>query len=275
MLWLNGRFVSPNEAAVFPLDRGFLYGDGIFETMRADTGRVLYLRDHLDRLFHSLQALRIEADLPLNWRELFHEILLQNGLLDEVATVKIIVTRGICPGLGTPKVTIPTICLTAQRYLGPDEVQYNRGWRLHIFREGYAPPLARFKTLNYLYFLTARQGALDHGADEALVLDPNGYITETASGSIIAKSKAKWWVPKSAYQLQGITIQKVVGLLREAGEVVEEKKATAEDLFFAETVWVLNSMMGIMPICELDGQRIPCLAAGEAVRLRRTLFERG
>jgi branched-chain amino acid aminotransferase len=270
IVWLNGQFVSASQAAVSPFDRGFLYGDGLFETMRSQNGRVLFLDDHLQRLNTSLRTLRIQL-FPYAWQELIDELLSRNHLANEIASVKIIVTRGVCQGLGLPESKLPTICLTAHAYQPPAEEIYKRGWRLQVFGNGFSPPLAKFKSLNYLFFLAARQAALESGADEALILDPHGSVTETSTGSILARTGKTWWTPASKYQLPGITISRLTWILAAKGETVQRLESTLEDLLSAETVWVLNSLLGIMPVYEIAGQtKDP--AAEAAAKLRYSFF---
>ena len=318
-VFLNGRFVPLHEARVSPLDRGFLYGDGIFTTMRAENGQVLYLNAHLNRLWQSLVELRLNPDLPLRdhsvatatesdnlqltlsspqqrpentgptlpfskggqggvfagWREIIEELLHHNNLTAGAAAVKIVITRGISPQLGLPTPEQATVLIHARRYDPPVPSIYRKGWRLHICRDGFAPPLARYKSLNYLYYLTARQAALDAGADEAVVLDSQGHIAETAAGSLLLRTAGQWWTPVSPWQLSGITLAQVIQLLEETGQTVEKRSADAEELFSAETIWVLNSLLGIMPLSGLEGAPIAEPASEEAGRLRELLFTRG
>ena len=278
ILWLNGRFVPADEASVSPLDRGFLYGDGLFETMRVENGSVLYLDDHLERLRNSLADLRIQPDagsIPPDWRHVFGELLERNGLMEGIASVKIIMSRGISPGPGLPDASHPTTCLIARRYESPSPATYGKGWRLEVFREGFSPPLARHKSLNYLYFLAAKQAALDAGADEALITDPRGNITETSTGSIIARTDGHWWTPCNPFQLPGTTIRQVSKILSAESVRVEPRAATVEDLKSADTVWVLNSLMLIMPISRIGEHRVPDIAEEEASHLREELIRRG
>lgn len=275
ILWLNGRFLPAREAAISPLDRGFLYGDGVFETMRWDKGCVLYADDHLHRLYRSLDDLRIDLETRPNWEDLFRELIEKNNFSKEVASVKIIVTRGICQGFGLPGSSTPTVCLVAQKYHAPEDETYQKGWRTEVFRNGFAPPLAKHKSLNYLYFLTARQAALDAGADEALILDPYGKITETAAGSILARMGGKWWSPANDYQLPGITVKQVSLMLAASGREVERRPTSLEEILAADTVWILNSMIGIMPVREISGYRVADPAAAVAAELRQKLFARG
>jgi branched-chain amino acid aminotransferase/para-aminobenzoate synthetase component 1 len=275
VIWLNGHFVPLHEAVISPFDRGLLYGDGLFETMRAEKGRVLYLEKHLERLKRSLAAMRIAVDLSLDWPGILGELLRHNHFLEEPASIKVMVTRGVCQGLGLPTPDAPTVCLTAKGYNPPDPYLYETGWIMHIHREGFSPPLAGHKTLNYLYFTAARQAALDTGAHEAVVLDPQGRITETAAGSILARTGSSWWTPASPYQLPGITLGVISELLAEAGAEVESRTATPDDLLSCRTIWVLNSLMVIMPVARVEKYNVPVPAAREASRLRKQFMERG
>lgn len=275
IVWLNGHFMPAHDAAISPFDRGFLYGDGLFETMRAENGCVLYLREHLDRLFRSGRTLRIELDTSLDWPKILQRLLQINALDRGIAVAKIVVTRGIEPGLGLPQTSASTVMVTVNRYIGPDLASYSKGWRLHVHNEGYATPLACYKTLNYLYYLTARQAALDAGADEAIILDAHGNVAETAAGSLLVRVRGQWWRPRCAYQLHGTTVRLVGALLTDEGRPVGERIFTVADLVAADTVWVLNSLMGIMPVGEAAGQLFADPLPAEAERLRNMLFERG
>ena len=304
-VFLNGRIVPLHEARMSPLDRGFLYGDGIFTTMRAENGQVLYLHEHLNRLRQSLLELRLNPDLALHdhtvplpetheksslspllqeggwgdflvdWKDILEDLLYQNSLAEEIAAVKIIITRGISAQLGLPTPEHATVFIHARRYDPPAPGTYRKGWQLHVFRDGFAPSLARYKSLNYLYYLTARQAALDAGADEAVVLDNQGKVTETAAGSLLLRTAGQWWTPVSPCQLSGITLAQVIQLLEETGQTVAKRSADAEELFSAETIWVLNSLLGIMPLSGLEGAPIAEPASEEAGRLRELLFTRG
>ncbi|NLJ27188.1 MAG: hypothetical protein GX433_04145 [Deltaproteobacteria bacterium] len=276
MLWLNGCFLPLEKAAVSPLDRGFLYGDGLFETMRAENGRILFLKEHTERLQSSMRELRIKADpfppLDVTIGKLLH----LNSLSQGIATVKIIVTRGDCSGPGLPMNISgpqrPTRCITAQKYSPPSPFTYEKGWKLHVFGEGYAPPLAMHKSLNYLYHLTARQSALDAGADEALLLDPYGNVTETSAGSLLLRTEDTWWTPANPHQLPGITLHRAIRFMENLGRKVEYKTAGIEKLTEAKTIWILNSLMLVMPVYALGNCPVEDLAANDASRLRNALI---
>jgi branched-chain amino acid aminotransferase len=276
-VYLNGQILAVGEARISPLDRGFQYGDGVFTTLRAESGRPLYLSEHLARLTRSLTEIRIRAEAlhSIDWPHVLGELLRRNGLEGRQAAVKIWVSRGPAATLGLPQAVRPTVFVQARPYEPPGADDYSRGWLLHVYREGFAPPLARHKSLNYLYYLAARQAAVDAGADEAVILDGGGHIAETAAGSLLGRTEGRWWTPVSPYQLPGITLDQVRRLLGERGESVDSRSTVPGDLAKAETLWVLNSLMGIMPVRSVDGHEIPTRAAGEAEALRTELFSRG
>ncbi|MBI4798112.1 MAG: aminotransferase class IV [Desulfarculus sp.] len=169
VLWLNGAFTPLGQAAVSPLDRGLLYGDGLFETLRAQEGRALFLDEHLARLRASARFLNIPLAGEPAWPAVMAELLARNGLHQGLARVKIVLTRGAEAALGLPAATQPTLMVTAQAYTPPTPQAYGAGWRLHTFTQGAAPALAGHKTLNYLYYLWARQAAGQAGADAATI----------------------------------------------------------------------------------------------------------
>lgn len=287
IVWLNGEFLPLSQASISPMDRGFLYGDGLFETLRAEGGRVLYLTEHLARLGRSLKALRInlkgsvlagtieDQEIDLDECEcLLTELLQRNGFTQECAAVKILITRGVAAGLGLPEAEDPTICLSARPYHAPEPDVYERGWKLHVVREGFSPPLAGHKSLNYLYFLWARQAATDAGADEAVVLDGWGYVAETAAGSLLVRLEDQWVGPETPFQLPGTTATIVSRLLEESGHPVTHGPLRPEGLTAAGTIWVLNSLMGIMPVAKVDGREVAEPRVEQAAQYRKVLFGR-
>lgn len=275
IVYLDGRFLAVDEARISPLDRGFLYGDGVFTTMRAEAGQVLYLPDHLERVRQSLQDLRLSLPVVSDWEEILAELLRRNGLEAQVASVKIVITRGSSALPGLPRTRQSTLVVYAGPYSPPYPTVRQKGFRLRIAREGFAPPLSRLKSLNYLYCLAARQMALDEDADDAVLLDCQGRVSETTIGSLLLRTYGKWWTPASPFQLPGITLRGVLKILEEEGHGVEMRSARMAELFSAETIWVLNSLMGIMPVSQLDQRPVTDPALEEANRLRERFFAQG
>ncbi len=271
-VWLNGSYVPLSRAAISPFDRGLLYGDGVFETMRAENGRTLDLTRHLERLKRSLEELRIDVQEPMGWERVLTGLLKRNGLDQGTASVKIIVTRGIAPAMGLPRSNTPTLLAFSQPYEPPTETAYRTGVKLAACSNGQAPPLAAHKTLNYLYFLKARQEAMDRGADEAIILDASGKVSEAAAGSLLAKSEGAWWTPASSFQLPSVTLSRLTELFVDDGRSIERRQATLVELENAETVWVVSSLTLIMPASHVSGRELPSPAIQEAAHWRKVLL---
>lgn len=274
VVWLNGAFLPLAEAAVSPLDRGFQYGDGLFETLRADRGRVCYLDRHLSRLTGSARRLRLPWALleALPWAEIVSELLQRNHLEAAVARVKILVTRGCAAALGLPEVERPTVLVTAAPYRSPSPQDYLRGWSVHLGAPGFTSPLAAHKSLSYLIFLAARQEALERGMDEAILVAGDGRLCETAAGSLLGYRQGTWLHPQHPLQLPGITLGRTLELLQDQGCSVRSIPIAASDLDRMEGAWILNSLIGIMPIREIDGRMLPIIQPDLIAAIRDRLL---
>lgn len=285
-VWWNGNLVPEEAVRVSPFDRGFLFGDGLFETLRADDGRVLYVADHLERLLEGAGRLRLvppadagppvfDLNAPTVWSRRISQLLHANGLERGPARVKIVLSRGEAPGVGLPSPRIPTVCVLADPYTPPSPEAYGRGWTLRTFRNGCTPPLAAMKTLNYLFYLWARQDAADAGFDEALLYDSFGHAAETATGSLLFLQEGRCTVSASPHRLRGTAERRVVELFREDGWTVDEAEITEERLGAFSAVWITNALVGIMPVRSIDGKTLPRLFDVRAARYRDLFFQRG
>ncbi len=283
-VWLNGSLVREDRARLSPLDRGFLYGDGLFETLRAEAGVPFYVEDHLDRLKKSCEHWnlsspsskdRLALDDPNRWQRRIKAVLQKNHLEEGTARVKIVITRGVVDGLGIPKPSAPTVLIAAFPYTAPSPASYERGWRVATFRNGFNPPLSPFKTCNYLWFMYARQWARDAGFDEALLTDPWGRYAEATTGSLLFFLGKRWIAPLTRYRLRGTAEKRIIEMLRKDGWIVEEKAIRARDLTACDTLWITNSLIGIFPVREMDGRALPRLQTDLAARYRQAFFREG
>jgi branched-chain amino acid aminotransferase/para-aminobenzoate synthetase component 1 len=274
VVWLNDGFLSLEDARISPMDRGFLYGDGLFETMRAQDGRALRLARHLERLRAGLASLRIrlEGVSESAWAPIITALLVKNGLAGRVASVKAVVSRGAARGIGLPEASTPTVLLAAEAYEPPPPAAFRKGWQLHGTAAGHAPGIARHKTLNYLRMLAARQEAMDAGADEALLVDTEGFVIETAAGSVLALTRDGWVRPAHDGQLTGITVETVTRMLENRGHRVVPRRMPLAELKACRAAWVLNSLIGIMPVRCIDDIPLPETAVDMSDELRRELF---
>ena len=275
-VWLNDGLVPLSKARVSVEDRGFLYGDGFFETLRVEDGRPLFLEEHLQRLGTSARAFKISFPEGIPWEAHLAQLLEANDLSQGVAAIKILLTRGRVEGLGLPEVSPPTLVMWARGYTPPSPDEYAAGWPVVIFPERRTTFIGGHKSLNYLFYLAARQYALDQGAREALVLEADGLVSEGAATSLVVARDDRYLTPSAASALPGVTVAVLGQALQHQGKNLEWVPLHLPDLKEADGLWLANSLMGLMPVSSLDGRPLPlspetsrflvdCLAA-EVVR---------
>jgi branched-chain amino acid aminotransferase/para-aminobenzoate synthetase component 1 len=255
-IWLNDEMVPLAQGKVSVNDRGFLYGDGFFETLKADQGHPQFLAEHLNRLEASAQAFRISFPQGVDWRERLHRLLEANHLTKRLAAVKILLTRGEAAGLGLPAGSQPTLVIYARAYEPPDQEEYLTGWPVATFPEGRSTFVGRYKSLNYLFYLAARQFALDQGAREAIILESDGLVSEGAATSIIFSTEGRFFTPQAKSALAGVTLAVLARALKRRGHTLDPTPTKPAALRHAEGVWLANSLMGIMPVASVDGEAV-------------------
>ena len=260
-VWLNNDLIPVSQARVPVNDRGFLYGDGLFETLRADDARVHFLSEHLERLAASARAFRLPFPENIPWQERLAQLLAANGLSRGSARVKILLTRGVAPGLGLPKECRPTLVIYAQPYTPPSPEEYAAGWPVAVFPEGRSTFVGCHKSLNYLFYLAARQFALDQGAKEALILEADGLVSEGAATSLIYLHQGRYYLPASASALSGVTVTVLGRGLAARGLTLETRRTTVAQLKASGGLWLANSLMGLMPVTAVNGAPLPVSAA--------------
>lgn len=256
-VWLNDELVPLGEARVSVEDRGFLYGDGFFETLRAEAGRPHFLREHLERLRASAQAFRVPFPKDTPWEERLQQLLRANGLDQGLAAVKILLSRGLAVGLGLPAGANPTLIIWARRYDPPSPAEYGGGWPVVTFPERRTTFVGRHKSLNYLFYLAARQYALDQGAREAIILEADGLVSEGAATSLIYARAGRYYTCAAPSALPGVTIQVLARGLARRGLTLEPVPIPATQMQEAEAMWLANSLMGLMPVSSWDGRPVP------------------
>jgi branched-chain amino acid aminotransferase len=256
-IWLNEELIPAAEARVSVDDRGFLFGDGLFETLRAEAGRVLFLPEHLARLQASARVFRLQFPSWVPWEERLGQLLKANGLTQATARVKILLTRGVARGLGLPPASRPTLIIWALPFTPPTPEEYAAGWPVAVFPEGRSTFVGRHKSLSYLFYLAARQYALDEGAREALVLEADGLVSEGAATSLVYLHQRHFYTPKSASALPGVT----VGVLRRGLAArdlsLKAQPTTVAQLLEAGGLWLANSLIRLMPVAAINGTSVP------------------
>lgn len=256
-VWLNDELVPLAQARVSVEDRGFLYGDGFFETLRAEAGRPYFLREHLDRLRASAHAFRLRFPEDIPWEERLSRLLAANGLDQGTAAVKILLSRGAALGLGLPSGGQPTLIIWARPYEPPSPGEYAAGWPVLTFPERRTTFVGRHKSLNYLFYLAARQYALDRGAREAIILEADSLVSEGAATSLIHVRGGRYYTPEAPSALPGVTMAVLARGLARRGLTLESVPTPVSQIQEAEAIWLANSLMGLMPISSWDGHPVP------------------
>lgn len=258
-IYINGEFKKEDEANISVFDHGLLYGDGVFEGIRAYDGKVFKLREHIDRLFDSAKA--IDLKCPLKKEELIEAILkiLRRNELED-AYIRPIITRGEGDlGLDPNQCQRPNILIIVQEWEALYGDLYNEGLEavtVGINRDSPAALPPNIKSLNYLNNILAKIEANYKGGDEAIFLDKDGKVSEGSGDNIFIIKNQKILTPPTLNNLKGITRKTVIDLARQNNFDVEEKDIGITDLYTADEIFVTGTAAEIAPIVEVDGREI-------------------
>jgi branched-chain amino acid aminotransferase len=278
-VWIDGEVLDGDAARIPVTDHGLLYGDGVFEGIRAFNRRVFRLDDHLARLRVSARAISLTP--PLDEAGLRDIVLVAlRALGRDDAYVRLVLTRGE-GALGVDPTTCPqprVFCIAAEATIFPADTLAagldlaTVSWR----RPGFDVIDPRVKSLNYLNNALAKLEARRQGAHEALLLNAGGTIAEASVANIFALRGRKLWTPPPTDGcLEGITRRTVLELAPELGLDAGERSLSRTDLLAADEVFLTGTGAGIVPVRSLDGQRIGSGALFDTVmRLRDGYHER-
>jgi len=249
-VWQNGVMKPRTDAAVSIDDLGLAYGYGFFETLRAANGKPAFLADHMERFGRAWQALFQTLPPDFTWNDIIRQVIDANGLSDGTAAVKIMATFG--DGAGPPR--RHGLVVSARKYQPRPALAEKGGLDLAVYPHPRQTPLADHKTLNYLYYYLAGQWAKQQGADEALILNPDGSISETNTANILVIRGNTVIRPRSSHVLEGIMEKQVIRYFKEQGYPAATERLDVEDLFAADGVLLTNSLMGAVPVRRIDGK---------------------
>jgi branched-chain amino acid aminotransferase len=267
---LDGQRCPPAEATVSVFDRGFLYGDSVFETLRTYAGRPFELQEHLCRLERSAE--RVFIPLPLSRAELGAEVLAAiEAAGNPESYVRLMITRGQGPlGLDPGLAERPLRAIIVQPLQAPPAEQYAAGIDAISYRTERvvdATSARGAKIGNYLISVLAMREARSVGAQEALILDGHGRILEGASSNIFALERGALVTPaEEAGILAGITRSHVLALAAELGVPVELRALELEAAYAAAELFISSSIRELMPIVRLDGRPIGAGTPGPVFR---------
>jgi len=275
-VYIDGTLCEKNQAKVSVFDHGLLYGDGVFEGIRAYGGRIFQLDAHLERLYDSAKAIALKIPLsPEKLKEAIRNTLDTNGLKD--AYIRVVVTRGVGTlGLDPNKCSGSSlIIITDSITLYPDEL-YEKGLEIVTVATIRIHPAAlspRIKSLNYLNNILAKIEAINAGCLEALMLNANGLVAECTGDNIfIVRKGVIFTPPETAGILKGITRGVVMGLAREEGIEVREENLTRYDLYTADECFLTGTAAEIIPVVRIDRRQIGPGTPGPITSRLRKLF---
>ncbi|MCS7139925.1 MAG: branched-chain-amino-acid transaminase [Candidatus Nezhaarchaeota archaeon] len=260
LVYINGELVPKSQAKISVFDHGFLYGDGVFESVMVYNGVAFKLREHIDRLYDSAKALCLE--IPMSKEELIKtvvETIRINGLRN--AYVRVLVTRGVGDlGLDPRKCSKPTLIIIVDKIKLFGDDAYSRGVTAIISsvrRDRVDATTHEIKSMNYLNSILAKLEANAVGADEAIMLDERGFVAEGATDNVfMVKNGIIYTPPRSSGILPGITRARVMKLAEDLGYKVVERDITPAELLTADEVFLTGTAVSIVPVVKIAGRVI-------------------
>ncbi|MDI9619556.1 MAG: branched-chain-amino-acid transaminase [Candidatus Nezhaarchaeota archaeon] len=260
LVYIDGSLVPKSQAKISVFDHGFLYGDGVFESIMVFNGVAFQIKEHVDRLYDSAKALCLE--IPLTKEEMLKAIINAvrvNGLRD--AYIRVLVTRGVGDlGLDPRKCRKPTLIIIVDKIKLFKDEAWSQGVTAIISsvrRDRVDATTHEIKSMNYLNSILAKLEANAVGADEAIMLDERGFVSEGATDNIfIVKGGVIYTPQRSSGILPGITRRRIMMLAEELGYHVVEKDITPAELLTADEVFLTGTAASIVPVVKIAGRTI-------------------
>jgi len=265
-IYMNGEYKSREDAKVSVFDHGLLYGDGVFEGIRAYNGRIFRLDEHIQRFFDCAKAIHLDLEKSQNeMREIVCETCRRNDIRN--GYIRLVATRGVGDlGLSPSKCESPFIfCIAATIALYPDEM-YKSGIPVITAQQRRNNPTIldpQIKSLNYLNNILAKIEANHAGAQEAIMLAQNGVVAEcTADNIFIVRDSIIYTPPVYVGALDGITRRTVIELARSAGYVLKEQEFTLFNVYCADECFLTGTGAECIPVTSADHRTIGTGKAG-------------
>ena len=281
-IFIDGKYYNERDAKISVFDHGLLYGDGVFEGIRAYHGRVFKLKEHIDRLFYSAKAILL--GIPMSHAQIMRatvETCRMNKIRD--GYIRLIVTRGVGTlGLNPNRCKKPSIIIIADKIQVYPLALYQRGMEIVTVpttRNLHSALNPAIKSLNYLNNILAKIEANNAGVEEAIMLNAEGFVAECTGDNIfIIKKGALLTPPLSAGALYGITRQTVMDLAQSFDVKVSEPNLTRYDLFNADECFITGTAAEVVPVVKIDGRIIgdgkPGMCTQKIIKAFRELTSR-
>jgi len=260
IVYINGLFWAIDKATISVLDRGFTYGDGLFETMRSYSGKIFRLEHHLDRLFQSARSIFIE--LPITKNEIqsaIYAAIKLNGLSDSI--VRLTVTRGeLGSGVNVDYSSPPTIVILVKPVKAISKKTYKEGIGIKLYKKSAIRTQGisnQIKSCNYLSNILLREKAIKEGFFEAILLDNNNNATEgTISNIFIIKNNQLKTPSLNEFVLGGIIRKAVLDICRTNNISFKETAITEKDLYEADEIFLTNSGIEVLPVSNINHRNL-------------------
>ncbi len=255
IVYLNGTFLPLDQAKVSVLDRGFVFGDGVYEVIPVYQRRPFRLSEHLTRLQNSLDAIRISNPLSdTDWQSLITQMIEKHDVDDQ--SIYLQITRGIAKrDHAFPAEIEPTVFVMSNPLTVTDEVSFNKGVAA-ITLDDIRWQYCNIKAIALLPNILSRQAAVDKGAQEAILIRDNDVTEGAASNIFIVKDGVIKTPPKTSRLLPGITRDLIVELAASHQLACEETAISADELQQADEIWLTSSTKEILPVVTLDDRTI-------------------
>jgi branched-chain amino acid aminotransferase len=274
-IFIDGKYYDEKNAKISVFDHGLLYGDGVFEGIRAYNGRVFKLKEHIDRLYYSAKAILLT--IPMSHAEMMKTVVetcRRNKIRD--GYIRLVVTRGVGGlGLNPNRCKVPSIIIIADKIQLYPTAMYKRGLDIitvPTVRNLHSAVNPAIKSLNYLNNILAKIEANNGGCEEAIMLNAEGFVSECTGDNIfIVKGNQLMTPPLSAGALYGITRGVVMDLARENGMLVSEPNLTRYDLFIADECFLTGTGAELIPVVKIDGRVI---GSGKPGQVTKDLVQR-
>jgi len=279
-IYLNNKFVKDEEAAISVFDHGFLYGDGVYETIRSYRNRIFMRDQHVARLFRSAEAIGLTIPIPMkNWPDLLHESMVRNdvGNVQRDAYLRITISRGVGDiGLDPALCPSPTIVIMAKPLTLPASSLYENGVALIVASTKRNLPSAlspQIKATNFLNNILAKREAIAAGVFDSIFLNWEHHLTECTVSNLFFVTDGCLRTPAvECGLLDGITRTIVMQLARELRIPIEEGRFTPDQLYQSNECFLTNTSMEIMPVASVDHRPIGEGKPGPLTQKLRELF---
>ena len=277
-VYLNGKFVSLSQAKVSILDRGFCYGDALFETMRVYSGKIFQLDLHLNRLERGADCIFLKLpESRERTQEILYETFNRNQGADAVIRMTVTRGEGILGKLWQAD-TSPTLSVYVRPYSGPPDEWYQNGVPISLISNS-ATKLGglqeQIKSANYLSQILARKQAEDQNSVDGIMINEQGEVCDGTISNIFVIKDGELSTPAvNGYVLTGVTRQVVLELATEMGTVCKERAMTADDVLQGDEVFLTNTGWEILPVTRVDGSTVGSGQPGPVTQALRQKFRK-